>query len=462
MLIKGDLVHCPSLGEVAIMRNYLLRVDSRGYVDHLAHASHADSLSILMHEDPIIIPQGSFLLPTFCDLHLHAPQFMYQGTGLHLPLMEWLNEYAFKAEESLDSKPQLAESVYRRLAARLIEHGTGAVLLFGTIKAETNLILARVMREAGIRAFVGKLSMDISSRPTYVEPSTNASLEAARSFCDRCLDVSASLPAHERLVEPVITPRFIPTCSNELLAGLGLLSAEKDLRIQSHMAEAHDQIQHVLSERKVDDMDLFAQSNLLTPRTVQAHCTFLAPPTLARLAKTGTAVAHCPLSNAYFSAQPFRLREALDVGVRVGLGTDIAGGYSIDIMNAMRQSVAVSRMREGARISGHYQAAGDHTEQEDKVLSVNWKEALYLATKGGAEALNLAMGSGSFVVGAPFDAQCIQVFDAATGEGTGGLDFFQDPRPDGLTLETLEKWWCIGDLRNRKEMWVQGRTISRH
>ena len=101
--------------------------------------------------------------------------------------------------------------------------------------------------------------------------------------------------------------------------------------------------------------------------------------------------------------------------MRVGLGTDIAGGYSVDIMNAMRQAVAVSRMREGARIAGHYRATGHNNEQEDKVLSVNWKEALYLATKGGAEALNLAQGSGSFAVGAPFDVQCSELYPTPLG-----------------------------------------------
>jgi guanine deaminase len=85
----------------------------------------------------IVIPKGSFLLPTFCDLHLHAPQFLYQGTGLHLPLMEWLNQYAFQAEERLDTDSSLARKVYQQLAKRLIENGTGAVLLFGTIKEET-------------------------------------------------------------------------------------------------------------------------------------------------------------------------------------------------------------------------------------------------------------------------------------------------------------------------------------
>ena len=87
------------------------------------------------------IPKGTFLLPTFCDLHLHAPQFLYQGTGLHLPLMQWLNEYAFKAEERIDNDiSDLAQRVYSRLAQRLVEHGTGAVLLFGTIKEETKYV----------------------------------------------------------------------------------------------------------------------------------------------------------------------------------------------------------------------------------------------------------------------------------------------------------------------------------
>jgi guanine deaminase len=83
------------------------------------------------------LEQGSLFLPTFCDLHFHAPQFLYQGTGLHLPLMEWLEEYAFKAEERIDSDADLAKRVYSRLAERLKENGTGAVLLFGTIKSET-------------------------------------------------------------------------------------------------------------------------------------------------------------------------------------------------------------------------------------------------------------------------------------------------------------------------------------
>jgi guanine deaminase len=77
------------------------------------------------------------MLPTFCDLHLHAPQMLYLGTGLHLPLLEWLDNYAYKAEERIDNDLELASKVYKRLARRLIENGTGAALLFGTIRNET-------------------------------------------------------------------------------------------------------------------------------------------------------------------------------------------------------------------------------------------------------------------------------------------------------------------------------------
>ncbi|KAJ8480657.1 hypothetical protein ONZ51_g6494 [Trametes cubensis] len=455
-LFRGDFVHTPSLGSVEILRDYILRTNEKGYIDHFAPASLPESQSISAIRRPTLIPTGSFMVPTFCDLHLHAPQFMYQGTGLHLELMKWLDEYAFKAEEKLDGDLTLAEKVYTRLIQRLIMNGTGAVMLFGTIRTETNLLLARLAQEeCPIRAFVGKLSMDISSRPTYVEATAEKSLAAAGDFCDRCIDMIRSLPEHMQLVEPVLTPRFVPTCSPALLSGLGGLSEQKHVRIQSHMAEAHDQVQCVREERGEEDMDVFLHSNLLTSRTVQAHCTFLSPEDLRRLAATGAAVAHCPLSNAYFSAEPFRLREALDAGVRVGLGTDIAGGYSIDIMDAMRHAVTVSRMREGARIRASANKERSRTDEDyGKPLFIDWKEALYLATRGGALALGLPEGCGTFAVGAPLDAQW------STGEGVGELDFFDlgDKLWD-LTLDMVEKWWCLGTTQNRVGVWVQGTNV---
>lgn len=121
----------------------------------------------------------------------------------------------------------------------------------------SSLILAEAMQSAGIRAFIGKLSMDTSSRPTYVEASTEASLSSAKSFVDRCRHIMAQMPPHQRRIEPVLTPRFVPTCSDELLGGLGDLSRLESLRVQSHLAEAHDQVEWVRSERGAEDIDIF-------------------------------------------------------------------------------------------------------------------------------------------------------------------------------------------------------------
>ncbi|KAH7919244.1 Metallo-dependent hydrolase [Leucogyrophana mollusca] len=462
---KGTFVHFPALGQLEVLKDYLLVVDDRGLISHIAAANSEASLQFLNESgiSPTIIPNGSFALPTFCDLHLHAPQFLYQGTGLHLPLMQWLDEYAYRSEERVDADPVLARKVYKRLAERLVEAGTGAILLFGTIKKETNLILAEEMQNAGIRAFVGKLSMDVSSRPSYIESSVEDSLSSAQSFINECRGLVSQLPPHRRLVEPVITPRFVPTCSNELLVGLGALSEKESVRIQSHLAEAHEAVQWVKQDRGIDDFDIFQTSKLHTQKTIQAHCTFLNQKTLSGLATSGTAVAHCPLSNAYFSERPFPLREALSKGVKVGLGTDIAGGYSIDIMDSMRHAVSTSRMREGTRKlepnSVLIRDKDDSTEFAETSLAIDWMEALHLATRAGAQALGLPQ-TGVFEVGATFDAQCIKLYDHESGLGVGALDFFDSPvgvgGEGGITLDILEKWWCMGDARNRVGMWIQG------
>ena len=120
-----------------------------------------------------------------------------------------------------------------------------------------SLILAETMQRIGIRAFVGKLSMDISTRPTYVEPTHSESIASARSFIDRMRALTAHLPDHARLVEPVLTPRFVPTCSDALLRGLGELAEKTGVRVQSHLAEARDQMKAVQQSRGVSDLEVF-------------------------------------------------------------------------------------------------------------------------------------------------------------------------------------------------------------
>lgn len=174
--------------------------------------------------------------------------------------------------------------------------------------------------------------------------------------------------------------------------------------------------------------------------------------------------------------------------MKVGLGTDVAGGYSLDIMNAMRQAVIISRIREGANVMSSIEGAQPTTslseDNEGKSLSIDWKESLYLATRGGAIALGLPTGCGSFELGSPFDAQqsklfdvilslcaslrfsrcTVRLFDPDTCVGVGALDFFDledlESGRTGLDVDMVEKWWCLGDDKNRVGMWVQGVELT--
>jgi guanine deaminase len=133
-----------------------------------------------------------------------------------------------------------------------------------------SLILAECMQSVGIRAYVGKLSMDVDISPPrdqatvnpYLEPSARESLRSAESFIKRCQNLTAHLPPSHRLVEPVLTPRFTPTCSDELLRGLGEMARDQGVKIQSHLAEAKDLVEWVKAERGMEDIDVFDTASL--------------------------------------------------------------------------------------------------------------------------------------------------------------------------------------------------------
>jgi len=136
-------VSCPSavhtLSQCSNRTSPQLAVGDDGFITHFRPVGSPESIELLRDHaaETTAVLTGSFLLPTFCDLHLHAPQFLYQGNGLDLPLMQWLDEYALRAEERLDADKILAKRVYERLARRLLQNGTGTVMLFGTIEEET-------------------------------------------------------------------------------------------------------------------------------------------------------------------------------------------------------------------------------------------------------------------------------------------------------------------------------------
>lgn len=208
----------------------------------------------------------------------------------------------------------------------------------------------------------------------------------------------------------------------------------------------------------------------MTDKSLFAHSTHITAQDMQLLKQKGSSVSHCPLSNTYFSERPFPLREALDNDLKVGLGSDIAGGYSISLNDSMRWSVGVARSREGRRKDNMNDpfvqsraASSESLVKKTKRLDINWKEAIYVATLGGARAINRSAYLGNFEVGKSFDAQLIQLQsdeeDAQIRKGN--IDLFEDSFPTGKMglEEAVEKWWSLGSVHDRAKVWVAGRQV---
>jgi len=211
------------------------------------------------------------------------------------------------------------------------------------------------------------------------------------------------------LVQPVITPRFIPTCTPELLQGLGKLARKYDCHVQSHLSESHDEMEFTahLHPGEGSDADIFDRYGLLTDKCVMAHGVHINQDDAHLLRMRGAAVAHCPLSNVFFGDGVLATAKLVSMGNKVGLGTDVAGGYSPCMLSMIRNAVIADRsVRQGGRHSLDFLATTQKTGEDRSAAitsacavhkanlegmpdKMDWRHALYLATMGGAQALGI-------------------------------------------------------------------------
>jgi guanine deaminase len=159
----------------------------------------------------------------------------------------------------------------------------------------------------------------------------------------------------------------------------------------------------------------------------------------------GSAVSHCPLSNAYFSSAAFPLRAALERGLHVALGTDVSGGPSSSMFEAMRESIAASRMLETGN-DGRFPPEERRGRPQSRV---DFRDAFYIATTGGGIALDLPIGN--FTPGYHFDAIAV---DTKASEGSIRL---WDDLDTGEKI--LQKIVYTATRPNIASVWVAGRQI---
>jgi guanine deaminase len=439
--IRGRLLHTPAPDRLEHWPDALIEVDAAGRIVSVSDGAVRDGAVPCDASAVISLRPDQILLPGLVDLHIHAPQWPQLGSALDLPLQRWLQEYTFPLEARCADIGYAAQ-LYDELVTALLANGTTTAVYFASLHLPASRILAETCLRHGQRAFVGRVAMDDPDLcpPHYRDHS------AAQAEAD-----TRSLIAHVRampgngagLVQPVITPRFIPACTDELLRRLGALAGQTGCHVQTHVSESDWEHGHVLQRCGCSDTEALRRFGLLTRRTVLAHGNFLSGCDLSIIQAAGAAVAHCPLSNAYFAGAVFPLRAALGQQVNIGLGTDIAGGAHPSVLDSARMAIAASRMLESG-----VDAARDPSARGRPGARIDATAAFWLATAGGGIALDLPVGI--FRPGYQFDAILI---DPATQASNLSL------RPGDTAEQTLERIVHTAGRANIARVWVAGRPV---
>ncbi len=323
------------------------------------------------------------IIPGMTDLHVHAPQYPFRGIGMDLELLDWLNTHTFP-EESRYADPEYAEKAYRIFVEDLRKSASTRAVIFGTIHLPATEFLMKELDASGLVTYVGKVNMDQNCTDDLRETDAHASLESTAAWLR---ETSGKYPN----TRPILTPRFAPTCSGDLLEGLGKLQKEYCLPVQSHLSENLSEIAWV--------QELFPWSSCYgnvyehyglfggDVKTVMAHCVHSTDQEVELMKKNGVYVAHCPQSNINLSSGIAPIRRYLEAGIPTGLGTDIAGGANMSMFRCMADAIGVSKL--------YWRLA----DQNRKPLTM--EEAFFLATKGGGSFFGKA---GSFEKGYEVDA----------------------------------------------------------
>lgn len=444
--VRATLMHAPELGTVEIIADALIEVDGSGGITTITRPDDAEydqRLEMARSAGTLhTVAPDCYLLPGLIDLHIHAPQWPQLGKALHLPLYDWLSKHTFPLEARY-ADTAFARQVYASLVETLIANGTTTAVYFGTVHREANKALAEICMERGQRAFVGKVAMDDPEQcPDYYR---DASAAEAVDETAHLIEHIRTLAGNEAgLVKPIVTPRFIPSCSDNLLTELGALAQSTGCHIQTHCSESDWEHGFVIERLGKSDTHALHDFGLLTRHTVLAHSNFISSDDCSVIGKAGAGVAHCPLSNFYFANSVFPLRSALEKGVRVGLGTDISGGPSASMFDSCRNAIAASRaLEEGVN------PARPAAERGTPDARIDFRHAFWLATTGGADVLDIP--AGRFAPGLQFDAMVID-----TGTASSNITVWRDIDTEEDILQKI----VYGATRSSiTEVWIAGRRV---
>ena len=424
---RGTVLHCvddpgeqsdPSAWEC--FEDGLLIVDG----GRIARVGDAEPLLAEAGSDVDVVDyRGKLIVPGFIDCHVHFSQLDIIGS-FGEQLLDWLNRYAFP-EEAKFADPGHAREVAEVFVEELLRNGTTSALVFGTVHAHSADAIFEVAAAKNMRLIAGKVLMDTHC-PEKLRDDPASAYADSKALIEKW---------HGRgRLGYAITPRFALTSSGEQLAAAGRLADEyPDVWVHTHLAENMEEVREIarLFPDSRSYLDVYDRFGLLRERSVFAHCLHMDAIDRGTMAAKQGAAAFCPTSNLFLGSGLFDLPRMREAGIHCGLGTDVGGGTSLSLLRTASEAYKVLHLQEHALPA---------------------MRALYLATLGAAEALDLDAYIGNFAAGKEADFVVLDYEGSAlTARRTAAA---------GSIEEKLFALMTLADDRNVAATYVLGRRAG--
>lgn len=344
----GPFIHSKSLAELEVCEQAAIGVDENGVIAFIekdvagGNVEQIKSRQEGWSEAQVVNLEGNgFFFPGFIDTHTHAPQHPNTGLFGKTTLLDWLQTYTFPMESSLSSLPT-AQRIYQNFVSRTLSHGTTTCAYYSTIHVPATNLLADICLKRGQRALVGRVCMNSDLSPEYYrDESTEVSVRDSKAS----IDYIRSIDPKGEIVKPIVTPRFAPSCTTDCLTAIGQLAKDEDAHIQTHISENRGEIALVkeLFPDSKSYTDVYDTHGLLTSKTILAHAVHLTLEERKTILERKSKISHCPASNTAITSGCAPIRDLINEGHTIGLGTDVSGGFHPSILENVRQSIWVSR-----------------------------------------------------------------------------------------------------------------------
>lgn len=423
-IYRANIIHTPTPNAFEICPKAYICVGDDGCVEGIY-----EQLPSCYSASQVTDFGDHLLIPAFCDMHVHAPQYRNMGVAMDEELLQWLNKYTFP-EEIRFAEMEHAQRMYSRFVHELWMQGTMRSAVFATSHIPATLVLADMFLQSGMGAYIGLVGMNRNC-PQPLICDTEQHLAGLHTLMQYLHDRQKD--EINPLCKPILTPRFIPSCTPDMLEQLGRMAQQYSLPVQSHLSENMAEIEWV-KELEPDaptyahayhKYGLFGQ----TP-TLMAHCCYTDGEEKELMRQSNVIAVHCPTSNSNLASGIAPIKQLLQANIPVALGTDVSGGNNLSVLRTIQYAIQLSKLQ--------------YAQYKRTVPFISLSEAFYMATKAGGSFFG---NVGAFLKGYEFDA--LVVNDQYLNHDNYSL------------LHRIERYVYLGDDRDIVVRFCRGKEVSK-